>query len=154
MLRRQIRNPWQSRTPKESPLTDNPLRNPGQSLDEAIQTLLGEDVLGFIIAILFCNVMTAYEWWRWYTKMPYSPGVLTLFCVVVTAFSTSRLCALKKQLKTLRLARDGEKAVGQYLEMLRETGYRVFHDVSRQKFQPGSCHHRPQRHFHYRDQNL
>jgi hypothetical protein len=32
-------------------------------------------------------------------------------------------------LHALKLGRDGEKAVGQFLESLRERGYRVFHDV-------------------------
>ena len=33
------------------------------------------------------------------------------------------------RLRALKLGRDGEKAVGQFLEKLREQGYRVFHDV-------------------------
>jgi hypothetical protein len=32
-------------------------------------------------------------------------------------------------LRSLRLAAEDEKAVGQFLEGLRERGYRVFHDV-------------------------
>jgi hypothetical protein len=134
MLRRQIRNSWQSRTPKKSPLKDNPLRNPGQSLDETIQNLLDEDASSLAAVIVFCNVITAYEWWRWYTKIPYSPGVVTFVCGVITSYCIFRLSTLKKQLKALRLARDGEKAVGQYLEMLRELGYRVFHDIPGKNF--------------------
>jgi hypothetical protein len=134
MLRRQIRNPWQSGTPKKSPLKDNPLRNPGQSLDEAIQNLLDEDISALVVGIVFCNVLTAYEWWRWYAKIPYRPGVVTIVCGIIAACCIFRLYIFKKQLKTLKLARDGEKAVGQYLEMLRETGYRVFHDVIGKNF--------------------
>src|SRR5579862_8584942 len=33
------------------------------------------------------------------------------------------------RLRTLKLGRDGEKAVGQYLERLRESGARVLHDI-------------------------
>lgn len=35
----------------------------------------------------------------------------------------------RKRLRALKLGRDGEKAVGQFLDVLREDGYRVFHDV-------------------------
>jgi hypothetical protein len=34
-----------------------------------------------------------------------------------------------KKVRMLKLGRDGEKEVGQYLDMLREKGYRVFHDL-------------------------
>jgi Nuclease-related domain len=34
------------------------------------------------------------------------------------------------RLRALKLGRDGEKAVGQFLDRLRERGYRIFHDVS------------------------
>ena len=36
---------------------------------------------------------------------------------------------LRRKIRQLRLARDGERAVGQYLETLRARGYRVLHDL-------------------------
>jgi Nuclease-related domain len=36
---------------------------------------------------------------------------------------------LRSQIIRLKLGRDGEKAVGQFLEVLRERGCRVFHDL-------------------------
>jgi hypothetical protein len=46
----------------------------------------------------------------------------------------NRLCGVPTikalpRLRALKLGRDGEKAVGQFLEKLREQGYRVFHDL-------------------------
>jgi hypothetical protein len=35
----------------------------------------------------------------------------------------------RKQIRAMRLGRDGERAVGQALEQLRRYGYRVFHDI-------------------------
>src|SRR5207245_284771 len=35
----------------------------------------------------------------------------------------------RKRIKALRLARDGERAVAELLDGMRETGYRVFHDL-------------------------
>ena len=133
MLHR-ISKPWKNRPLKKSPLTDSPLRNPGESLDESIQNLLDEDISTLIVVVVVCGVLTGYEWWRWYAQIPYSPVITTLMSGGVTTYCFFRLSDLKKQLKDLSLARDGEKAVGQYLEALRETGYRVFHDVIGKNF--------------------
>lgn len=134
MLYRLHRKPLQRRILKKSPITDNPLRNPGQSLDETIQKIIDEDAFPLAaVAVLFI-VLTSYEWWRWYAKIPYTPRLMTIFCGVVVAYCTFRLRTLRDQIKTLKQARDGEKAVGQYLEALRESGYRVFHDVIGKNF--------------------
>lgn len=44
------------------------------------------------------------------------------------------LYRIRQTIKRLRMARDGEKAVGQYLSDLREQGCRVYHDVIGQGF--------------------
>lgn len=129
MLRPSRSKLWKRRPLKKSPLKDNPLRNPGQSLDETIQILMDEDISAAIAVMMFCIVLTGYEWWRWYAQIPYHPWIMTLLCSGTILYCIFRLYTFKQQIKTLRLARDGEKAVGQYLESLRETGHRVFHDV-------------------------
>ncbi|MEL7524038.1 MAG: nuclease-related domain-containing protein [Cyanobacteria bacterium J06553_1] len=139
---------------KKSPLKDNPLRNPGQSLDETIQTLMDEDTSAAIAVMMFCIVLTGYEWWRWYAQIPYHPWIMTLLCSGTILYCIFRLYTFKQQIKTLRLARDGEKAVGQYLESLRETGHCVFHDVIGNHFNLDHVIVGPQRHFHHRNQNL
>ncbi|MEO1636896.1 MAG: nuclease-related domain-containing protein [Cyanobacteria bacterium J06631_9] len=128
-FRRNLPNPWPVHPRKKFPLKDNPLRNPGQSLDEAIQRLMDEDVSVLIAVMMLCLVTAGYEWWRWYANVPYHPVYTTLFGGGIATYCVFRLYRLKQQLKTLKLARDGEKAVGQYLERLREKGYRIFHDV-------------------------
>jgi hypothetical protein len=45
-----------------------------------------------------------------------------------------RLWGTKKQLQQLRLGRDSERSVGQFLERLREDGGQVFHDVPADEF--------------------
>ena len=134
----QFRHPrltlWPSPPHKKSPLKDNPLRNPGQSLDEAIQQLMDEDASILISLLVFSFIAIGYEWWRWYAKIPYHPLLTTLFGGGIAAYCAFRLFQLKQKITTLKLARDGEKAVGQYLEHLREKGYRVFHDVIGDRF--------------------
>ncbi|MEL6488634.1 MAG: hypothetical protein AAFV85_01800 [Cyanobacteria bacterium J06634_6] len=64
---------------KKSPLTAKPLRNPGQSLDEAINQLLDEDGLTMIVTAAACLSMIASEWWRWYANVPPKPVHITIF---------------------------------------------------------------------------
>jgi len=49
--------------------------------------------------------------------------------IIVATFSVYKIIKIKKKLKHLRQGRDGERTIGQYLEGLRETGCRVFHDI-------------------------
>ncbi|MEL7329051.1 MAG: nuclease-related domain-containing protein, partial [Cyanobacteria bacterium J06559_1] len=74
------------------------------------------------------------EWWRWYANVPPKPVHITIFCGLLFTYSIFRLLPLRRKIKTLKMARDGEKAVGQYLERLRADGYQVFHDVVGKNF--------------------
>jgi hypothetical protein len=49
--------------------------------------------------------------------------------IIGSGYCFVRIRRYKHQIRVLKQGRDGEKAVGQYLDVLREKGYRVFHDV-------------------------
>ncbi|MCU0588842.1 MAG: NERD domain-containing protein [Syntrophobacteraceae bacterium] len=117
------------KTPKKSPLKARPLRNAGQSLDEKIHTIISEEVGSYAAAFAIASFAILYEWMRWYSKFPPHPVVITLAMGPIALYALARILLYRRRLKILRQARDGEKAVGQYLETLREKGYRVFHDV-------------------------
>ena len=104
---------------KKSPLTDKPLRYPGQSLDESINKILDGDVLEYVLLPTMCAVFTMLEWWRWYNDSPYTPVIWTLLTLVLVPFSIYKILKIRKKIKQLRLGRDGERVVGQYLELLR-----------------------------------
>lgn len=112
-----------------SPLKGAPLRYAGQSLDEEIQRILEDDVLVYLMAAAFALVFSLHEWWRWYAKTPPQPVVFTVVALIILAFTVRKIVLAKRKLKILRMARDGEKVVGQFLESLRENGYRVLHDI-------------------------
>ncbi len=114
---------------KKSPLTDKPLRNPGQSLDEQINDIYQNDVTVYVMWSAVSIVLAGLEWWRWYNQLPYSPIVYSVLAFLVTIFCGYKLFHIKRKLKSLILGRDGERAVGQYLELLREKGCRIFHDI-------------------------
>jgi hypothetical protein len=118
----------------KSPLKDNPLHNPGETLDKEIDKLINDDAMSQVMLITFLGVLTILEWVRWWMELPYSPYIYTLLFLVLLSYSLPKIFNIRKQLKALRLGRDGEKAVGQYLESLRANGAKVFHDIPGQNF--------------------
>ena len=120
---------FKKRSEKRSPLKDHPLRNAGQSVDERIQKIIDEDASPYAALIGISITLALYEWWKWYFNKPPQPIVISLAALTVSAYVVMKIYSYKRKLRDLRLARDGERAVGQYLEGLRERGYRVFHDI-------------------------
>lgn len=122
---------YEDKTPAKSrsPLKAAPLRHAGQSLDEEIQRVLDDDVLGYIMMATLVIVLSLHEWWRWYSNSPPQPIFLTVIAVIVVAYTVRKVMQARRKLKTLRMARDGEKIVSEYLDELREKGYRVLHDI-------------------------
>lgn len=112
-----------------SPLKDRPLRNPGQSVEEA-RRRLAEDKLEapIIVAALFITV-AMFEWARLLLEWPPYPRLFTVAAIGAVAFAAWRVWRVRPRLRELSQAADGERAVGQFLEALREQGYKVFHDI-------------------------
>jgi hypothetical protein len=111
-----------------SPLRNHPLRLPGQSLDQDIREVQGR-ILESVTFLAFILVLTILEWYRWAFETPYSPWIYSVLLVLCSAWSIPRVLRRLRHLRHLRLGRDGERAVGQTLERLRENGYHVFHDL-------------------------
>ena len=114
---------------RRSPLKAPALRNPGQSLDEEIRRLLVEDFTYylFMVGIFFVIVLT--ECIRWLNNSPPAPILYTLVAAPVIIYAGRKAFLAKRKIRNLELGREGEKAVGQYLDKLREEGYQVFHDI-------------------------
>lgn len=118
----------------KSPLKDKPLRNPGQSLDEEIDRLINEEGISWVTTAIFCLVMLLLEWYRWQTKTEPNPVAMIIVTAPVIGFASFKIFTIARQVKRLKMARDGEKAVGQYLSDLRGSGYRIFHDILGDEF--------------------
>jgi len=112
-----------------SPIKDPPLRLPGQSVDEQREKLIEDRFEYPALFALILTVFAGFEWWRDYTTAPPVPRLMTAIAAAAIAFAVWRFYRLRPRLRALRLASEGEKAVGQYLEGLRANGYRVFHDI-------------------------
>jgi hypothetical protein len=113
----------------KSPIKDKPLRAPGQSLDEQRFDLFYDKQLAPFFVALMLVMIAALEWWRYFHQAPPSPVLFTAFALFAAGYTALQFWRLRPRLRQLRLAAEGEKAVGQYLERLRESGYQVFHDV-------------------------
>nr|WP_152417627.1 nuclease-related domain-containing protein [Methylophaga lonarensis] len=118
----------------KSPIKDNPLRNPGESLDKQIDTLINDKATNYLMWIAFTILLAGLEWYRWYFEVQNNPLVYTFLTMLVIPYCVFKLVAIRKQVKHLKQGRDGEKAVGQYLENLRETSAKVFHDIPAKGF--------------------
>lgn len=118
----------------KSPLTDNPLRNPGESLDKRISKFIDDEILTYFLVSIVIVILASMEWVRWYLDTPPSPIVYSFFAIISVAYTTIKIIRGKSKLRSLRQGRDGEKAVGQYLEKLREQGVQLFHDIPSKGF--------------------
>lgn len=112
-----------------TPLKDRPLRNPGQSVREARIDLAYDKVLGPMLMALILFIVAMLEWMRFYYPIKAAPWLATFVAVVALVYFAWQFFKYWPKVQALRLAEDGEKAVGQFLERLREQGYTVFHDV-------------------------
>lgn len=112
-----------------SPLKDKPLRNPGQSLDKQRFDLALDKVLGPSFSALLLVILAGMEWWAYSNPHPPNPLLYSFLALGAVAYAIFQGVRARPKLRALRQAEEGEKAVGQFLERLREQGYQVFHDV-------------------------
>jgi hypothetical protein len=114
---------------KKFPFKKSPLRQAGQSLDERINYLINEKIQYYGTVICVFVVLALMAWHGWYFQYPLNPYAMTSIAAIIVTYSVAKICNFKKEIKRLKLARDGERLVGESLERLREIGYLVFHDI-------------------------
>src|SRR5678815_3360394 len=73
--------------------------------------------------------MAVLEWMRYLRDDKPHPILFSAFAMGAVAIAAWQFFRLRPKMRSLRLGIDGEKAVGQYLERLRASGYEVFHDI-------------------------
>jgi hypothetical protein len=118
----------------QSPLKEKPLRLAGESLDREIDKWVNEKALGALF-VAACLSMAAYlEWYGFLTHAPRRPVLFTVVAVAAVIFSGWRIWSIRGRVRQLRLGRDGERVVGQFLERLHEGGGQVYHDIPGEGF--------------------
>ena len=113
----------------KSPLKANPLRNPGQSLDERIQDVIYDEIFEKAIYLIVIFVLALLEWYRYYMEVKPNPYIMTIAFIILCFYAFPKIIKGRRKLNSLKLGRDGEKAVGQYLDSLRLNGFEVLHDI-------------------------
>lgn len=114
---------------KKSPLKFQPLRYPGQSLDEKINDTAYDVIFTNLTISLFLVIYTAYQWYEQeFNKKP-EPILWAIFAAISIIYTIIKFIWVRKDIANMKLGRDGEREVGQYLEELRFEGYYVFHDL-------------------------
>jgi hypothetical protein len=106
-----------------------PLHTAGQSIDEEIHRIQTVEIGSYFAGAACMVFLACFEWYKWVTSAPPSPVSISIGAAVVVSYCVYKIIKFRKEVKTLRLARDGERAVGEYLDSFRQQGYRVLHDL-------------------------
>lgn len=117
-----------------SPLKGKPLRLPGQSVQDALDDLVIDKLIPYFMFVVFLALLTGMEWvavWRHLPRQPWLYSGMTAIAAIVCSWQYLRA---QRHIANLRLGRDGERLVGEYLERLRFDGGHVFHDVPGEHF--------------------
>ncbi len=119
---------------KKSPITEKTLRHPGQSLDEKLDKLVSEDIIKYYFTAAAFLGWAGYDWWHFYLNRPPNPLLVTMVAIVIVPYCVYKLLKIIAEAKFVKLGREGERAVGQFLETLRADGCVVFHDIIAENF--------------------
>lgn len=92
------------------------------------QLITDKLIVPFIVTIVLC-AMAGLEWWAYYRHLPRQPVTYTVIAVAAVTYCIWNYVRYRLWFSKLRLAIQGERAVGQYLDRLRGQHYEVFHDV-------------------------
>jgi len=127
-----------SKTKKRSPLKEKPLRYAGQSIDAQIDDLRATALFYFMYPVF----LLTYIFLRWIeqtfppskSSIAIPPYIGTLFFFGVIAYCVIKLIQIFNKLKTLAMARDGEKIVAERLQELIKKDATVLNDIQGDKF--------------------
>ena len=114
---------------QRSPIRPTPLRVPGQSLTRQMDDVSYDGILAPVLLALLMVVLAGMEWYRFEMNVKPSPWLFTAGALLTILYAGIRFKLTLQHVRNLRLGRDGERAVAQYLEWFRTAGFFVLHDV-------------------------
>lgn len=123
-----------TRNSKRSPIKKPPLSTAGASIQSQLINVLFDQGVTWVLIAAFLFVLAAMEWARWIWSIPPAPLVATLAAVVVAIIAAFKARRTLRQADQLQLGREGELTVAEFLEPLRASGYRVYHDIQEDGF--------------------
>jgi hypothetical protein len=118
---------------KRSPLPNKPLHVPGQSIDELINNKW-DGLLQALLLSFFLLVFVGYIWLQWFSPRPFNPIGGTIGTIIVIIWSVYRFVQIYREIKSLQQGRDGERIVAEQLDLLKQQGDVIIHDIVANKF--------------------
>lgn len=113
-----------------SPIKDLPVRLPGESLRDQGLNVVFDDIVAPTILVLLYLLATIVLWVQYFSPSITLPIVFTATTLGATVWAIQKYRRANKEVKTIKLGRLGEQAMGQFLEEnLRPHGYHVLHDI-------------------------
>jgi hypothetical protein len=113
----------------KSPLKEPLLRLPGQSIDEQIDRLFNERLLNYLLGALIFFLLALIGWIQALNQSRLNPWLMSIIATPVIAYCAFRFWQTLKEIKRLKLGRDGERTVAEQLDVLKRQGAIVFHDL-------------------------
>jgi len=114
---------------ERSPIKDRPLNVPGQSGDSALSDFVDNHFVAPLLCVGALCVIGLWEAVAAAKHLPRQPGVI-LFIAFGAALVTSAYWRYRwKRAMAMKLGRDGERVVGQFLDFHVPDDATVFHDV-------------------------
>ncbi|MEK7590849.1 MAG: nuclease-related domain-containing protein [Patescibacteria group bacterium] len=111
-----------------SPISQLPLRNPGESLFWKIMQIFdGIEMLVILVAIM--GIFTAWEWVRWFREVPPNPIGSSILFGILCVLVVIRIIRNIHSLRNYSLGLMGERHVAEMLEELKVYGYYFIHDI-------------------------
>lgn len=125
---------FKNKNKKRSPLKKDILRLAGQSLDEKINKTSEENIFTPITIVFILWAVVIVSWISLYFKIVYTPWTLTIVALIFTIFYGIKIPAAVKNIKNMRLGRDGECIVAESLLELKTIGYMIYNDIVVESF--------------------
>ena len=113
----------------KSPIKEPPLRLPGQSIDEQINRLSNGKLLNYLLFALVFFLLASVGWVQTFNQSRINPWLMSVVAAPVICYCAFGFLQTVKEIKRLKLGRDGERAVAEQLDVLKRQGAIIFHDL-------------------------
>ena len=113
----------------KSPIKEPLLRLPGQSIDEQMDRLFNDKAMKYALFALCIFLLAMFAWIQEFTGSRIHPWLMSIVAAPVITYCAVRFWQSAKEMKRLRLGRDGERAVAEQLDTVKKQGAIVFHDL-------------------------
>lgn len=113
----------------KSPLSAPNLRLPGESLQMQILDEIFNHALVPLLGAVSLSAFALAEWVRHFATLPPNPWPITIVAAIASTWAAWKFKRAMRRIDALKLGRQGERWVAQYLEGLRARDFHVYHDV-------------------------